>query len=68
MALMCSDCPNPSREMNDKTLHEGSTVREPGEGLCPSCSSRRMLMVRAVNALPSTLADIKAKRMSVGVG
>lgn len=54
--------------MAPKSLAEGSTVREPGEALCEGCSSRRILMVRAVDALPNNLADIRAKRMSVGIG
>lgn len=44
---------------------KGSTVREPGEALCEGCSSRRILMVRAVTRLPSTLADIKAQRLAL---
>jgi len=65
MALMCSDCGFPAREMTKAALSKGSSVREPGEALCGGCSSRRVLMVLAVNKLPGSLSDIRAKRMSV---
>lgn len=61
--MKCSDCQAPAREMTDKVRDEGSTVREPGEGLCPGCSSRRVLMVRELDRMPSNLQDIQAKRM-----
>jgi DNA-directed RNA polymerase subunit RPC12/RpoP len=51
-----------------RMLNKGSTVREPGEALCEGCSSRRILMVRAVDALPDNLMDIRAKRMPRNVG
>ena len=49
--------------MNDKTLRDGSTVREPGEALCPGCSSTRVRLVAQLDALPDNLFDIRAKRM-----
>lgn len=63
--MKCNDCGFPAREMSEAVLKKGSTVREPGEALCEGCSSRRVLMVRAVVKLPSTLADIRAKRLSL---
>lgn len=61
--MKCADCGRPAREMSDEALAEGSSVREPGEQLCTSCNSHRMLMVRKVEAMPDRLADLKAKRM-----
>lgn len=66
--LQCSDCPTDvTGYMTPTALAKGSSIREPGEPLCRGCTSRRIKMVREVDALPRTLADIKAKRMSVGV-
>lgn len=65
--MKCADCGGPPRPTSDKVLAEGSTVREPGEALCPGCSSRRVLMMRAVMALPGNIADIKAKRLELSV-
>lgn len=62
---MCSDCGFPARHMTPRALAAGSTVREPGEALCEGCSSRRILMVRAVKAIPDRIADIRAKRASI---
>lgn len=59
----CADCGGPGREISEKLLAKGSTVREPGEMLCAGCSSSRTRLVRAVDALPMSLADIRAKRM-----
>jgi hypothetical protein len=67
VTLACADCGGPSRPMTEASLKKGSTVREPGEGLCPGCSSSRVLMVRAVDKLPKSLADIKAQRMAVSI-
>ncbi len=50
--------------MNEATFRKGSTVREPGEALCEGCSSRRTLMVRAVDRLPTDIDLIRAKRMA----
>lgn len=49
--------------MSDDALAKGSQVREPGEFLCPGCSSHRVLLVRKMERLPNTLADIRALRM-----
>jgi DNA-directed RNA polymerase subunit RPC12/RpoP len=65
--MKCADCGGKPRPTSDKVLAEGSTVREPGEALCPGCSSRRVLMMRAVMALPNSLADIRAQRMAVSI-
>lgn len=63
--LTCNDCGYGARMMSDASLRKGSTVREPGEALCEGCSSRRVLMMRAVDALPNNLADIRARRTSL---
>lgn len=59
----CNDCGNDAADISASALARGSMVREPGEPLCPGCSSTRVLMLRAVERLPSNLADIKAKRV-----
>lgn len=59
----CSDCGAPARAMNASTCRRGSKVREPGELLCAGCSSRRVLMVRAVDKLPDDITIIRAMRM-----
>ncbi len=51
--------------MSVEVWKRGSKVREPGEYLCNGCSSRRVLMVRAVDALPKSLDLIKAGRLNV---
>lgn len=63
MAVMCSDCGCKITHMSETTLRKGSSVREPGEPLCLSCSAKRSKMVRELNALPSDLHSIKAMRM-----
>lgn len=65
--MTCADCGGAARQTSEKTIKAGSKVREPGEALCAGCSSRRVLMVRAVDKLPSNLADIRAKRMEVSI-
>lgn len=65
--MKCSDCGGTPRPTSEKVLAEGSKVREPGEALCPGCSSRRVLMMRAVMALPNNIADIRAQRMAVSL-
>lgn len=62
MAVKCSDCEAPSRHMTPKALRAGSTVREPGEGLCPGCSSTRVRLVAELDRIPDNLHDIRAKR------
>lgn len=53
--------------MTEAALRRGSQVREPGEPLCGGCSSRRVLMLRAVESLPDKLDKIRALRIpSVG--
>ena len=60
---LCVDCKTATCEMTDHTLAKGSSVRDPGEALCMSCQSARVIMVRQVDALPKSLDQIKAKRM-----
>lgn len=59
---MCADCGNPGTITNEATLARGSAIREPGEMLCPSCTSRRNLMVRQLDRLPDNLPSIRALR------
>lgn len=65
--LMCSDCGFPAREVTKAVLAQGSSVRDPGEALCGSCSSHRVKLVRQLDALPNNIHTIRAKRMAVGV-
>lgn len=65
--LKCSDCPAMVR-LNPLTLRKGSSVREPGEPLCPSCSATRIKLVRELDKIPSNLLDIRAKRYGSGFG
>lgn len=64
--MNCSDCPQEARPISEATRLRGGKVREPGEVLCAGCSARRVLMVRAVDALPASLDLIKAQRLSTG--
>lgn len=59
----CVDCKTATCEMTDRTRDRGSSVREPGEALCMSCQSARVILVRQVDALPRSLDLIRAKRM-----
>lgn len=65
--MICNDCGFPVSEgyMSERALARGSSVREPGEPLCQNCNSSRVLLVRKLAALPSTLAGIKAMRTSL---
>ena len=63
MDLICVDCHKPTTRMKPKTVALGGPNREPGEVLCGGCSSRRTIMVRQLDALPSRLTDIRSKRM-----
>jgi hypothetical protein len=62
-AAICNDCGFPTTWMTDRAIRKGSSVREPGEAVCASCSSSRTKMVRELDALPNTLDQIKAMRM-----
>jgi hypothetical protein len=61
--VKCDDCGKGTVDMSPETLARGSSVRDPGEKVCAGCNSRRVLMLRRVDALPTSLADIRAKRM-----
>jgi hypothetical protein len=52
--------------MTPTTLKRGSVVREPGEMLCSGCRSTRVRMVKELDALPTKIDQIKAKRMVRG--
>lgn len=58
--MKCSDC-NISVDFTEKTLRRGSSVREPGEALCVSCTSKRSLLVRSLQLIPNTLGEIQAR-------
>lgn len=60
--MICTDCGFPMDSMNESTRLKGSAVREPGEAVCRSDMSRRNILVREVDKLPNTLAEIRLKR------
>lgn len=60
--MICADCGFPMKAITKATLNRGSSIREPGEALCPSCTSSRVRMVRELKQIPNSLADIRAKR------
>lgn len=66
--LDCADCGYPARPTCAATLNRGSSVREPGEALCAGCSARRTRMVMELDAIPNSLAQIQALRLSLNVG
>lgn len=61
----CSDCGFPA-SMTHLTLSRGSSVREPGEMLCPSCTAHRTKLVRELATIPDKIDQIRAKRMVRG--
>lgn len=60
----CSDCGFPVTWQGAEAIAKGSSVREPGEALCNSCSSSRTKLVREVDKIPSTIDQIRARRMA----
>jgi hypothetical protein len=63
--VKCADCGYAADEMTPQTLAKGSSVREPGEPLCRSCTSTRITLVRSLDKIPRRLDQIRAKRMVV---
>lgn len=63
MDVKCSDCGKGTVRMKPETIAQAGPNREAGEALCGGCVSRRTLMVRAVEKLPTDLSVIRAKRM-----
>jgi hypothetical protein len=63
-ALLCTDCGSAVTHMGVVALARGSSVREPGEPVCASCSAHRTKMVRALDKIPDRLDQIKARRMA----
>lgn len=61
----CSDCVA-MVSMAPATIAKGSSVREPGEVLCMSCTATRIKLVREIDKIPSTLLEIRAKRLGTG--
>lgn len=64
--MNCSDCGHKVTHISPEAMAKGSTVREPGEALCLSCSAHRTKMVRELVAMPDDLASIRALRMRGG--
>lgn len=61
--MTCADCGYPTDRMKPESVAKGSTIREPGEILCGGCSSRRTILVRKLDELPTDLSVIRARRM-----
>lgn len=61
--MKCVDCGFDTGPITERTLRKGSSVRDPGEAVCPSCTSSRVILMRMVDKIPRTLAEIRAKRM-----
>lgn len=61
--LTCADCGCKFTTMSLATLAKGSSVREPGEAICQSCTSSRVMLVREVAKIPADITLIQAKRM-----
>lgn len=59
---ICSDCGYPNVNMTAATLAKGSSVRDPGEPVCQSCNSARVVMVRSLDKIPNSLDRIRDKR------
>ena len=55
----CSDCGATVRWQGSAAIERGSSVREPGEALCGSCSSARVQLVRQLDRVPDTIAGIR---------
>lgn len=51
----CDDCGGAFTGLSDRTIEAGSTCREPGEVVCPTCNSARLRLIRQVDALPNRL-------------
>lgn len=64
--FICADCGFPVTNITEATVKRGSSVREPGEALCLSCTAKRSKMVRELDLIPNSLVLIKAKRMVRG--
>lgn len=62
-APICADCGFPVSNLTPRTQAKGSAVREPGEAVCKSCTSTRVMLLRQLDRLPSNLPQIQAQRM-----
>lgn len=58
----CSDCDCIVTWQGWEAIARGSSVREPGEPLCGSCSAKRSKMVRELNDIPDSLDQIRANK------
>lgn len=62
----CADCDRPVKLKDPERLQKGSTVRDPGEPLCRSCTASRLKLVQDLAKLPDTLDQIRAIKASGG--
>lgn len=58
----CVDCGNET-SMSAVALNAGGKNRDPGELICRGCNSSRTILIRRLDKLPSTLHEIRAKKM-----
>lgn len=63
MKIKCADCGFAVTGVSETTIARGSSVRDPGEAVCHSCSATRIRLLRDLDLLPDTLQQIKARRM-----
>lgn len=63
MNITCADCGFEVTGVRPETIARGSSVRDPGEAVCHSCSATRIRLLRDVDLLPDSLQQIKARRM-----
>lgn len=61
--MTCVDCGTKVSGVSEETIAKGSSVRDPGEVVCGSCSSSRVILLRKLDRLPDKLDQIRAKRM-----
>lgn len=64
----CADCGCTTRLQGQRSINRGSSVRDPGEALCMSCTSKRTKMMRELDRLPSNLHDIRNMKRWTDVG
>ena len=60
---ICSDCQRESFWQQPSVIARGSSIREPGESLCRSCSATRSKLVRELDRMPSDIHTIRSMRM-----
>lgn len=62
--MNCADCNTdvPEAVLGAGAIAKGNSVREPGEVLCPGCTSSRVMLVRKVMKMPTQLSMINDRK------